>query len=57
MNLKVPVSAAQMIFSRCWETGVGERDQLLLPEEQMKSCHTLKSKSLDSYLGKIGFGL
>lgn len=57
MNLKLPISTAQMIFNRCWETGVGEGDQLLFPEEQGKSCHTLKNKGLDSYLGKIGFGL
>lgn len=36
---------------------VEERDQLLLPEEQGKSCPTLKSKGLDSCLVKIGFGL
>lgn len=57
MNLKLPISTAQMIFKRCWETGGGESQQLLLPEEQQKSCHALQNKGLGSYFGKIGFGL
>lgn len=53
MNLKLPISTAQMIFKRCWETGGGESQQLLLPEEQQKSCHALQNKGLDSILGRL----
>lgn len=53
INLKSPISTMQMIFKRCQESGVGKREQLLLPEEQRKSCHTPKIRSIDYYLGKI----